>query len=173
MRLCYRWQIKPSIYAIAHLVRFLHSMLLVNSCKAQHASIVRFFSTDFKTPRIAYFFSSAAGSLKSGKQSARVLLCLFVACSVRLPRGQQEQVGRYGEVTYAGARVVFRKVDLQTWHWISFACSLTLSCDLATLVSLSLRSRLEAALAPWLWSASKSCSHLMGWRDEAEVFRNR
>lgn len=25
--------------------------------------------------------------------------------------------------TYAGARVVFRKVDLQIVHWMSFACS--------------------------------------------------
>jgi hypothetical protein len=76
-------------------------------------------------------------------------------------------------VTYAGARVVFKKVDLQTWHWMSFACSLTLSCDLATLLSLSLRSRFEAALAPWLWSVSKSSNYLMRMRSEAEVFGNR
>jgi len=56
---------------------------------------------------------------------------------------------------------------------MSFACSLTLSCDLATLVSLSLRSRFEAAFAPWLWSASKSSNHLMRLRTEAEVFGNK
>ena len=51
--------------------------------------------------------------------------------------------------TYAGARVVFKKVDLQITHWISIAFSLTLSCDFATLVLSSLRSRFEAAFAPW------------------------
>ena len=58
--------------------------------------------------------------------------------------------GRWGDEgqTYAGARVVFRKVDLQIWHWMSIAFSLTFSCDLATLVSLSLRSRFDAAFAP-------------------------
>ena len=50
--------------------------------------------------------------------------------------------------TYAGARVVFKKVDLQITHWISIAFSLTLSCDFATLVLSSLRSRFEAAFAP-------------------------
>lgn len=53
---------------------------------------------------------------------------------------------------YAGARVVFRKVDLQISHWMSLACSLTFSCDLATpFSSLSLRARFEAAFAPWCW----------------------
>ena len=33
--------------------------------------------------------------------------------------------------TYAGARVVLRNVDLQMLHWMSLACSLTFSCDLA------------------------------------------
>jgi hypothetical protein len=57
--------------------------------------------------------------------------------------------------TYAGARVVFRKVDLQMLHWMSLACSLTFSCDLATpFSSLSLRARFEAAFAPCLWSVS-------------------
>jgi hypothetical protein len=57
--------------------------------------------------------------------------------------------------TYAGARVVFRKVDLQMLHWMSLACSLTLSCDLATpFSSLSLRARFEAAFAPCLGSVS-------------------
>jgi hypothetical protein len=60
----------------------------------------------------------------------------------------------YGR-TYAGARVVFRKVDLQILHWISLACSLTFSCDLATpFSSLSLRARFEAAFAPCWWSVS-------------------
>ena len=54
-----------------------------------------------------------------------------------------------GDVAYAGARVVFKKVDLQISHWISFACSLTLSWDLADpFASFSRRARLEAALAP-------------------------
>jgi hypothetical protein len=53
--------------------------------------------------------------------------------------------------TYAGARVVFRNVDLQMLHWMSLACSLTFSCDLATpFSSLSLRARFEAAFAPWV-----------------------
>jgi hypothetical protein len=61
---------------------------------------------------------------------------------------QRIELGEVWKSAYAGARVVFRNVDLQILHWISLACSLTLSCDFATLVSLSLRSRLEAALAP-------------------------
>jgi len=33
------------------------------------------------------------------------------------------RIKKRGLKTYAGARVVFRKVDLQTWHWMSFADS--------------------------------------------------
>lgn len=51
--------------------------------------------------------------------------------------------------TYAGARVVFKKVDLQMTHWMSMAFSLTFNCDFATLVLSSLRSRFEAAFAPY------------------------
>ena len=44
-------------------------------------------------------------------------------------------------------------------HWMSIAFSLTFSCDLATLVSLSLRSRFDAALAPYpLYQPSESLS---------------
>ena len=52
--------------------------------------------------------------------------------------------------THAGSLVVFKKVVLQTSHWISLADSLTFSCDFATPFSASfwLRARLEAAFAP-------------------------
>lgn len=72
-----------------------------------------------------------ATATKSGKQSSSVLLCLFVACSVN-----------------AGALVVFKKVDLQILHWISFADSLAFSCDLAGFASFAFRSRFCCALAP-------------------------
>lgn len=55
---------------------------------------------------------------------------------------------QHHSATYAGARVVFKKVALQTMHWMSIAFWLTFNCDLATLVSSPLRSRFEAALAP-------------------------
>jgi len=57
------------------------------------------------------------------------------------------------EATYAGARLVFKKVALQIMHWMSIAFWLTFNCDLATLVSSPLRSRLEAAFAPYYLSA--------------------
>lgn len=81
---------------------------------------------------------------------------------------QQIELRRVCRGTYAGARVVFRNVDLQVTHWISMACSLALSCDFATLVSLSLRSRLEAALAPCCAVVS---SVFAVRRDEAEFLR--
>lgn len=54
-------------------------------------------------PSTNHFFGC---STNPGNASCRVLLCLFKACSVK-----------------AGALVVFRKVVLQTWHWMSFAAS--------------------------------------------------
>lgn len=74
-------------------------------------------------------------------------------------------------MSYAGAFVVFKNVDLQIWHWMSIACAFyaggqrlsglggrtghqgvertTLSCDLATFPPFSLlRSRFCCALAP-------------------------
>jgi len=76
------------------------------------------------------------------------------------------------DFTYAGARVVFKKVDLQMLHWISLACSLTLSCDFATFTSLSLRSRLDAALAPYFASLSaEDCRCASGMRRGKEGVR--
>jgi len=102
--------------------------------------------------KLIYFAGCAT---KFGKQSSSVLACLFVACSVNLssetlaPFQYSRQFLQNPGRTYAGARVVFKNVDLQTSHWISLACSLTFSCDLATpLSSLSLRARFEAAFAP-------------------------
>lgn len=54
-----------------------------------------------------------------------------------------------GWETYAGSRVVARKVDLQVSHWMFMALALVLSCDLAApFASFALRSRFCAALAP-------------------------
>lgn len=57
---------------------------------------------------------STYATTKFGKHSGRVLLCLFVACSVS-----------------AGARLVFKKVALQMLHWTSIACSFYRPFELA------------------------------------------
>lgn len=62
---------------------------------------------------------------KPGKHSGSVLLCLLEACSASLAAtgGVQRGRGPGGDsrITYCGARVVFKKVDLQIWHWMSMA----------------------------------------------------
>jgi len=80
------------------------------------------------------------------------LSCLLITYTFLLPFTQGHwpcAKVRKENSTHAGALVVFKNVDLHTSHWISFACSLTLSCDFATLVSLAARSRLDAAFAPY------------------------
>lgn len=117
--------------------------------------VLRLHHTTCPLPCPQIYFAGCA--TKFGKQSSSVLECLFVACSVKLSSkhiSTAPTIPSYSLLhsrgTYAGARVVFKNVDLHTLHWISLACSLTFSCDLATpLSSLSLRARFEAAFAPW------------------------
>lgn len=73
----------------------------------------------------------------------------FFVQGIRVPFRGPFGGGKGRGFAYAGAREVLRKVEKQTLHWMSFAVSLTLSWDLASLPAFfKARSRFWADLAP-------------------------
>jgi hypothetical protein len=96
--------------------------------------------------------------------SSLFLLCTPTPNTLSSPFSPPQSNQDSKECTYAGARVVFRKVLLQVWHWISFACSLILSCDFGVPpASFALaRARLDCAFAPYY----ASLEFVNGWLDK-------